>query len=78
MGRHASSGQRSAPAPAAPRQTGLLGWGLFVSVLLGAASPALGLPAAGAAAAAVTSAVVFLALWLLSGTAGRTVGREQG
>lgn len=62
MGRHASSEGKDTG-----RQAALLGWGLFVAVLVVVCSPALGLNALGAAALGATAAVVFVVLYFLSG-----------
>lgn len=62
MGRHASSGGNT-PS----RQKALLGWGLFIAVLVVVVSPLLGLHALGAAALGITAGVVFVVLYFLSG-----------
>lgn len=62
VGRHASSGG-SAPT----RQKALLGWGLFIALLVVVVSPLLGLHALAAAALGVTAGVVFVVLYFLSG-----------
>lgn len=63
MGRHAS------PATKTPirRQTALLGWGLFLAVLLVVLAPMMGMSIVGGIALGGTSLVVFTALWYLSG-----------
>lgn len=62
MGRHASSEGKNTT-----RQGALLGWGLFVAVLVVVCSPLVGLNAVAAAAVGVTAAVVFVVLYFLSG-----------
>ncbi|MGP9617071.1 hypothetical protein ACT3S2_08580 [Arthrobacter sp. AOP36-A1-22] len=62
MARHASTAGSTRT-----RQTPLLGWGLFIAVLVVVVSPMLGLHALGAAALGVTAAVVFVVLYFLSG-----------
>ncbi|MDN5756091.1 MAG: hypothetical protein ACTHWW_11990 [Arthrobacter sp.] len=62
MARHASTAGSTRT-----RQTALLGWGLFIAVLVVVVSPMLGLHALGAAALGVTAAVVFVVLYFLSG-----------
>lgn len=68
MGRRAKS-----PAPAPARNHSLLGWGVFLSVLLGFFSPRLGMSITGSIALAATCLVVFAVIWFLglSGTASR-------
>ncbi|ASN39513.1 MAG: hypothetical protein ABWX63_11880 [Paeniglutamicibacter terrestris] len=52
------------------RNHALLGWGIFISLLLGVASPQLGLSTVAAIALVGTCLVVFLLLWLLSSSRG--------
>ncbi|WP_411732567.1 hypothetical protein [Paeniglutamicibacter sp.] len=48
------------------RNHSLLGWGVFLSLLLGVASPLLGMSTVASIALAGTGLVVFVMLWLLS------------
>lgn len=65
MGRRSKNTRRPA------RNHSLLGWGIFVSLLLGIASPQVGMSLIASVALAGTSLVVFAMLWLLS-TSGDT------
>ncbi len=60
MGRRAKSVRNSV------RNHSLLGWGVFLSLLLGVASPLLGMSTVASIALAGTGLVVFVMLWLLS------------
>lgn len=62
MGRHASSEGKDTG-----RQGALLGWGVFIVVLVLVCSPMLGLQALAAAALGATAATVFVVLYFLSG-----------
>ncbi|GAA1358408.1 hypothetical protein GCM10009596_11510 [Arthrobacter rhombi] len=62
MGRHATSEGKNTT-----RQGALLGWGLFVAVLVVICSPMVGLDLLAAAVVGLTAAVVFVALYFLSG-----------
>lgn len=61
MGRRAKAPQ-SAPA----RNHALLGWGLFLSVMLGFCAPMLGMSATASIALAGTCLTVFTLIWFLS------------
>lgn len=52
------------------RNHSLLGWGIFLSLLLGIASPQLGMSLVASIALAGTGLAVFVMLWLLSATRG--------
>lgn len=60
MGRRAKS-----PAPAPARNHSLLGWGAFLSLLLGICAPRLGMSATASIALAATCLVVFAVIWFL-------------
>lgn len=69
MGRRVKS-----PAPAPARNHALLGWGAFLSVLLGIFAPRMGMSITASIALAATCLVVFGVIWFLSvsGTASRS------
>lgn len=48
------------------RNHSLLGWGVFLSLLLGVACPLMGMSTIASVALAGTGLVVFVMLWLLS------------
>ncbi|WP_417220889.1 hypothetical protein [Arthrobacter sp.] len=62
MGRHASSGEKTST-----RQGALLGWGIFIAVIVVIGSPLVGLNVVAAAVLGATAAVVFVVLYFLSG-----------
>lgn len=62
---------RRAKSPGRPvRNHGLLGWGIFLAVLVIVAAPLLGLSLGAAIVLAATSLLAFLVLWLLGAAAG--------
>ncbi|MCV9995957.1 MULTISPECIES: hypothetical protein [Paeniglutamicibacter] len=65
-------GRRAKSVGSAVRNHSLLGWGAFLSVLLGVASPLLGMSTVASIALAGTLLVVFVMLWLLSATGSST------
>jgi len=62
VGRRAARRRR-----AAQRQGGLLGWGLFIALLVGLFAPRMGVRPVATVAVAATAVVVFGLLWALSG-----------
>lgn len=61
-------GRRAKSVDSPVRNHSLLGWGVFLSLLLGVASPLLGMSTVASIALAGTLLVVFVMLWLLSAT----------
>lgn len=59
-------GRRAKASTAAPAHNhALLGWGVFLGVLLGVCSPALGMSIVAAISLAGTCIVVFAVIWFL-------------
>lgn len=63
-------GRRTKSAGNPVRNHSLLGWGIFLSLLLGLASPRMGMSMVASLALAATGLAVFVMLWLLSATRG--------
>lgn len=62
---------RRAKSPGRPvRNHGLLGWGIFLAVLVVAVAPLVGLGLGAAILLAATGLVAFVLLWLLSSLSG--------